>query len=500
MDFHPREFSPEARDRVDREKIRAYRELLPNSAYDYNDQKLAIRCIMRIFLAFAREACALRSGSGWTIESVERESEEILRRVTIMVVFDKFPGLDRHWINNWNGSINSDGKRRLKESVEWKEYEELLLTTPVSSENESKSAKGQLREKPQPTDQSLRNAIHEKKARIVEIESTLDRLQEEVSRLQLEEHRDHLVAELEELKSELRGVLVDRAVASRRRMESSVMPAASPPANLPVLDAQRSRALLGVELSNLENLRCEVWRRFFEEAHLPRVVEVEWGAVLSSKRMPDPQLDLGLTFALMKEYVKAISRASAGLVELLMTAAIANVRQADLREAIWRECLDFACELGQWDAFTIWVDRVTHISWEVPVTVDGAPDREQLKRASVPRQDFFERRVGMYLQDWLSSIDRAVELRLAVSAPPKVKASEKTESHAIGKRDIGNTRRSVIKPILDKEGMSIHDWANKARVDFHTANNYLKGKTMPYPATLKKLAEALGLEVAKLPT
>ncbi len=262
MDFHPSEFSPEARDRVEREKIRAYRELLPNSAYDYNDQNLAIPCIMRIFLAFAREACALRSERGWTIERVERESKEFLRRLTIMVVFDQFPDLNQHWISNWNGSINSDVARRFKESVEWKEYEELLLATPAPAAEGSESTNSQLHEKRIPTsplaDQNLRDAILEKKARIAEIERTLDRLQEEVSRVQLEEQRDQLVADVEESKSELRGVLVNRAVASRRRMENSIMPAGVHPANPPVLDARRSRALLGVELSDLENLRCEV--------------------------------------------------------------------------------------------------------------------------------------------------------------------------------------------------------------------------------------------------
>src|SRR6266581_3382281 len=105
---YPSEFSPEARDRIEREKIRAYRELLPSTAYGFNEQNLAIPCIMQIFLAFAKEACAIRKERGWTIERIERESKEFLRRLTITVVFDKFPGLDRHWISNWNGSIDSN--------------------------------------------------------------------------------------------------------------------------------------------------------------------------------------------------------------------------------------------------------------------------------------------------------------------------------------------------------------------------------------------------------
>jgi len=64
---------------------------------------------------------------------------------------------------------------------------------------------------------------------------------------------------------------------------------------------------------------------------------------------------------------------------------------------------------------------------------------------------------------------------------------------------IPESREGILKPILSAQGLSIHDWATKADVDFHTANNYFRGKSVPYPATLKKLADALGIEVAKLP-
>jgi hypothetical protein len=291
MDFYPSEFSPEARDRIEKEKILTYRELLPSSVYDFHEQGLAIRCIMRIFLAFAKEACALRAKHGWTIERVERESKEFLRRLTIMVVFDKFPGRDRHWISNWNGSIDSDVARRFRESAEWKEYEELLLTTALAPEESPTSERIDQRE-------NLRDAILKKKARIVEIERILNRppLTEHRGRpvhsgqnwrLRLEEERQHLTIAVEELEAELAEAFIDRAIASRKRMESSVMPGIAHHANTPVLDAQKSRALLGIELSDLKNLRREVWMKFFDEASLPRVVEAEWESVLSSQKMPD---------------------------------------------------------------------------------------------------------------------------------------------------------------------------------------------------------------------
>jgi hypothetical protein len=136
---YPHEFPPEARDRVEKEKIRASRELLPASTYDFKDQEVAVRCIMWIFLTFAGELCAVRSENGWTLERVQREAEEFLRRVTITIVFAKFPGCDRHWISNWNGSIETNMERRLKGSPEWAQYEELLLADIETKATSSRS-------------------------------------------------------------------------------------------------------------------------------------------------------------------------------------------------------------------------------------------------------------------------------------------------------------------------------------------------------------------------
>jgi hypothetical protein len=60
-------------------------------------------------------------------------------------------------------------------------------------------------------------------------------------------------------------------------------------------------------------------------------------------------------------------------------------------------------------------------------------------------------------------------------------------------------RQDVVQRILTKKGWSIQDWALESGVDFHTANDYLKGKTAPYPSTRKKLADSLGLSVEDLP-
>lgn len=62
-----------------------------------------------------------------------------------------------------------------------------------------------------------------------------------------------------------------------------------------------------------------------------------------------------------------------------------------------------------------------------------------------------------------------------------------------------NQRKSLVMPILRTKGWSILDWAMNSGVDFHTANDYLNAKTKPYSSTRKKLAEALGVEVNRLP-
>ncbi len=60
-------------------------------------------------------------------------------------------------------------------------------------------------------------------------------------------------------------------------------------------------------------------------------------------------------------------------------------------------------------------------------------------------------------------------------------------------------RRAAIQPLLDAKGWSILDWANAARVSHATAQDYLSGKTNPYPSTRLKLAKAFGIMVQQLP-
>lgn len=62
-----------------------------------------------------------------------------------------------------------------------------------------------------------------------------------------------------------------------------------------------------------------------------------------------------------------------------------------------------------------------------------------------------------------------------------------------------NTREAVVLPLLEAKGWSILEWADNSYLAYHTAADYLAGKTDPYRSTRKKLAESIGLSVQQLP-
>jgi hypothetical protein len=94
-----------------------------------------------------------------------------------------------------------------------------------------------------------------------------------------------------------------------------------------------------------------------------------------------------------------------------------------------------------------------------------------------------------------------LDLKRSISAPPDTwisRAAPKPGNRGGRTRKAADTREGFLRPILDKKGFSVHEWARKAKVDFHTADNYLKAKTQPRPDTLKNLADALGVTVKRL--
>jgi hypothetical protein len=87
--------------------------------------------------------------------------------------------------------------------------------------------------------------------------------------------------------------------------------------------------------------------------------------------------------------------------------------------------------------------------------------------------------------------------RLLAELPAAVSPEPRAQAESGGPASI---RNAFVKPILTTKGWSILDWANSSGVDFHTANDYLKGATKPYRSTRKKLADSLGVDAGALPT
>lgn len=58
---------------------------------------------------------------------------------------------------------------------------------------------------------------------------------------------------------------------------------------------------------------------------------------------------------------------------------------------------------------------------------------------------------------------------------------------------------SLLVRHLKKKGWSDSEFANAAKVDSKTVNSYLNGTSKPYPSTLKKMADSLGIDPSKMP-
>jgi hypothetical protein len=137
-----------------------------------------------------------------------------------------------------------------------------------------------------------------------------------------------------------------------------------------------------------------------------------------------------------------------------------------------------------------------------PVTADeGRIAQDQFNRLVKERDD---EPLGLHelakIEEELSALGATlmrapVEIRLAVQGLQA--RPDKTKSKATSTAD--NERQTFVEAMLRKKSYSVHDWARISKVDFHTANRYLRGRTNPYPSTRLKLAQALEIGVDELP-
>jgi hypothetical protein len=150
MDYYPKEFSAQARARVEAEQIiakrdfeRAQSEKPPNKwGKDRRtwDECLFYRYILRVFLVFALEACKIGKQGIWAVDRIRAEAEEFLRRFTIRAYCES--GRDRYgekfedMTSNWNGSLLPEVKRIFQKSEALHRFEaELLAVAQLAADS-----------------------------------------------------------------------------------------------------------------------------------------------------------------------------------------------------------------------------------------------------------------------------------------------------------------------------------------------------------------------------
>jgi hypothetical protein len=127
MDY-PADFPAPSRARVEAERLKAKRVMdqergeSPRVLYAY---------ILRVFMAFSKEACELGKQRVWNIGDVSGASKEFLRRFTIDAFYEE--GHDRYerkfpdMTSNWDGSLLQEVRRSFEKSEEWRRHEVALL-------------------------------------------------------------------------------------------------------------------------------------------------------------------------------------------------------------------------------------------------------------------------------------------------------------------------------------------------------------------------------------
>lgn len=145
---YPHQFSSEARNRIESEKLRASKELeqrrnqVPWTKFGPSraDEANLYKYILRVFSVFAKEACNLCSRRLWTLDQVRGEAEKYLRLLVIEAYFER--GYDkkgrklREVTSHWDGSILPDVRQQLRESDEWLQYEDELLAAAEAARTE----------------------------------------------------------------------------------------------------------------------------------------------------------------------------------------------------------------------------------------------------------------------------------------------------------------------------------------------------------------------------
>lgn len=132
---YPSEFPHDARARVEAETRRAYVALDQDVRGMENWRRNVpfLRCVMRIFLAFAGEACKFGMKShhpAWSDCELDQRCRDFLLEIVIDAWEHKGKNLGINKMfssQGWGFSITDDDQRKIEKSPEWMQYQDLLI-------------------------------------------------------------------------------------------------------------------------------------------------------------------------------------------------------------------------------------------------------------------------------------------------------------------------------------------------------------------------------------
>jgi hypothetical protein len=133
---YPSEFPLGARARIEAETLRAYDALESDvrGVESWRRDAPFIHCVMRVFLAFVREACAFAKKSNhpaWSDRELDQRCREFLLSIVVDAWEEKAKDLGIRKMfsspHHWGYSLDDDARRKIEKSSAWKQYQQLLL-------------------------------------------------------------------------------------------------------------------------------------------------------------------------------------------------------------------------------------------------------------------------------------------------------------------------------------------------------------------------------------
>ncbi len=181
----------------------------------------------------------------------------------------------------------------------------------------------------------------------------------------------------------------------------------------------------------------------------------------------------------------------------------------------WYASMLFKAEADQYDRlrkdknYPAWLSRLTdRVISRVLKNLDqldaGDPDALLLNYHGLKKADIEQALCAFFPEIERQYRDGTTPWQIAAAksspqqGPARTTAAVHTDT-GNERETIATQRKAVVEPILETKGWSVLDWATQSDVAYHTAADYLAGKTHPYRSSRAKMAKSLGLSVQQLP-